>query len=51
MQKWVENFAKEWVMPANANSVAKAQCEQILKVKLGELLVGCLALVDHQIPI
>ena len=36
MQKWVENFAKEWVeypflaMPTNANSIANAQCEQTL---------------------
>ena len=33
-------------MAANANS---AQCERIFKVKLGELLIGSLALVDHQI--
>ena len=36
-------------MAANANSAANAQCERILKVKLGELLIGSLALVDHQI--
>ena len=36
MQKWVKNFAKEYVqypflaMPANPNSIANAQCERIL---------------------
>ena len=36
MQKWVANFAKEWVeypllaMLANANSIANAQCERTL---------------------
>ena len=40
-QKWVENFAKEWVeypsflaMPANANSIANAQGEPILTLCL-----------------
>ena len=36
-------------MAANANSAANAQCERILKVKLGELLIGSLALVEYQI--
>ena len=37
MQKWLENFAKEWVeypflvMPTNANSIANAQCERTLR--------------------
>ena len=36
MQKWMENFAKEWVeypflaMPANAHSITSAQCERTL---------------------
>ena len=37
MRKWMENFAKKWVqypflaMPANANSIANAQCERTLR--------------------
>ena len=35
MQKWVKNFAKDeypfLAMPANADSIANAQCERILK--------------------
>ena len=43
MQKWVENFAKDWIeytflaMPANANSIANTQCERNLRVKLHNL--------------
>ena len=38
MQKWVENFAKEWVeypflaTPTNVNSIANVQCERTLKL-------------------
>ena len=41
MQKWVENFAKEWVeypflaMPADANTIANAQYERTLTLLLG----------------
>ena len=40
MQKWVENFAKEWVeylflaMAANANAIAISQCERTLTTLL-----------------
>ena len=39
MQKWLENFAEEWVeypffaMNANANDIANPQCEQTLILK------------------
>ena len=37
MQRWVDNFAREWVeypflaMPANTNAIANVQCERNLK--------------------
>ena len=40
MQKWVENFAKEWVqypflaMPAKANSIGNAQYERTINLYL-----------------
>ena len=39
MEKWLENFTKEWVeypffaIPANANDIAHTQCEQTLTLK------------------
>ena len=39
MQKWLENFAKEWVeypffaMPANTNNIANVRCERTLMMQ------------------